>query len=47
MAEYTAETDRYYPELLEVVKKVPEWNDAWWLMRYQMMSLLETFKRIL
>ena len=47
MVRYTAETDRYYPDLLEEVKKVPEWNDAWWLMRYQMMSLLESFKRIL
>lgn len=47
MVDYTAETDRYYPELLEVVGKVPEWNDAWWLLRYQMTALLETFKRML
>ncbi len=47
MVEYTAETDRYYPALLEVVKKVPEWNNAWWLLRYQMNTLLETFKRML
>lgn len=47
MARYTAETDRYFPGLLEVVKKVPEWNDAWWLLRYQMTALLETFKRML
>ncbi len=47
MVDYTAETDRYYPELLEAVKKVPEWNNAWWLLRYQMTSLLETFKRVL
>lgn len=47
MVEYTAETDRYYPPLLEVIKKVPEWNNAWWLLRYQMTALLETFKRIL
>ena len=47
MVKYTAETDRYYPALLDVLKKVPEWNDAWWLLRYQMTSLLETFKRML
>lgn len=47
MAEYTAETDRYYPGLLDVIKKVPEWNDAWWLLRYQMTALTETFKRML
>ncbi len=47
MIEYAEETDRYYPALLEVLKKIPEWNDAWWLMRYQMMTMLEAFKRIL
>ena len=47
MKEYTAETDKYSPPLLEVIKKVPEWNDAWWLLRYQMTALLETFKRML
>lgn len=47
MVKYTAETDRYYPELLAVIKKVPEWNNAWWLLRYQMTGLLETFKRML
>ena len=47
MAEYTEFTDRYYPELLDVVKKVPEWNNAWWLLRYQMTALTETFKRLL
>ena len=47
MVRYTEETDRYYPALLDVLKKVPEWNDAWWLMRYQMMTALEAFKRLL
>lgn len=47
MIRYTAETDKYYPALLDVIKKVPEWNDAWWLLRYQMMTMLEAFKRIL
>ena len=47
MAEYAAETDKYYPALLDVIKKEAEWNDAWWLLRYQMMTMLEAFKRLL
>ena len=47
MIRYTVETDRYYPALLDVIKKVPEWNDAWWLLRYQMMTMTEAFKRLL
>ena len=41
MISYTEETDRYYPALLDVLKKIPEWNDAWWLMRYQLTTMLE------
>ena len=44
---YTTETDQYYPALLDVIKKVPEWNDACWLLRYQMMGMTEAFKRLL
>lgn len=47
MVKYTALTDKYYPAILEVIKKVPEWNDAWWLLRYQLMTMTETFKRLL
>ncbi len=47
MIRYTEETDRYYPALLDVLKKVPKWNNAWWLLRYQMTAALETFKRLL
>ena len=47
MAKYTAKTDRYFPALKKKKKKVPEWNDAWWLLRYQMMTLTEAFKRLL
>ena len=47
MVEYTQETDRYYPELLEVLKGDLKYNDAWWLLRYQLNALLETFKRML
>ena len=47
MVKYAEETDRYYPALLETVKKMPEWNNAWWLLRYQMNTMLEAFKRLL
>ena len=47
MIRYTEETDRYYPALLEVIKKIPEWNDAWWLLRYQLLTQTEAFKRLL
>ena len=47
MIRYTALTDTYYPAILDVIKKVPEWNDAWWLLRYQLMTMTETFKRLL
>ena len=47
MARYIEETDRYYPDLLDVIKKIPEWNNAWWLLRYQMNTMLEAFKRLL
>ena len=47
MIRYAAETDRYYPALLDTLKKENRWNDAWWLLRYQMTALLEAFKRLL
>ena len=47
MIRYAEETDREYPALLDAIKKVPEWNNAWWLLRYQMMTMLETYKRLL
>ena len=47
MIRYTEETDRYYPALLDAIKKVPTWNNAWWLLRYQLQTMLEAFKRML
>jgi len=47
MIRYTEETDRYYPDLLDEIRDVPEWNNAWWLLRYQLHTMLETFKRLL
>ena len=44
---YVVETERYVLPLLDVIKAVPEWNNAAWLLRYQITALLETFKRVL
>ena len=47
MASYVVQTEKYVIPLLDVVKAVPEWNNAAWLLRYQITALLETFKRLL
>ncbi len=47
MIRYTRETDKRYPDLLYEIRDIPEWNDAWWLLRYQLMTMVETFKRLL
>ena len=47
MKEYVAETEKYIVPLLDVIEAVPEWNNAAWLLRYQMRVLLEAFKRLL
>ena len=46
IAEYVKETETYYPELLRTVKEQPEYNDAAFLLDYQIKGLLETAKRI-
>lgn len=48
MARYVTETETYIVPLLDIVRAVsPEWNNAAWLLRYQMLALLETYKRLL
>ena len=44
--EYVFETEEWYPALLRVVKEVPAFNNAAWLLSYQIRSLLQTAKRI-
>ena len=41
------ETEEYYPGLLLVVKRTPEYNDAAWLLQYQMESMLDIYKRLM
>ena len=47
MVKYVKLTEQYVLPLLDTVKEVPAWNNAAWLMRYQMITMLETFKRLL
>ncbi len=41
------ETEQYFPHLLDVIKAEPEFNNAAWLLRYQMESMLEIYKRLM
>lgn len=41
------ETEEYFPKLLKTVKAVPEYNNAAWLLQYQMESTLDIYKRLL
>ena len=47
MVKYVKQTEEYVLPLLDVVKGVPAWNNAAWLMKYQMVTMLEAFKRLL
>ena len=47
MKTYVYETEKYVLPLLDAIKAIPEWNNAAWLLRYQITALLETFKRML
>lgn len=44
---YIVETDKYYPALLKAVKDTPEFNDAAWLLKYQIESMLDIYKRLM
>ncbi len=41
------ETEKYYPGLLQVLKETPEYNDAAWLLKYQIESMLDIYKRLI
>ncbi len=40
---YIVETKKYYPALLDVVESVSEYNNAAWLLRYQIKSMLSIY----
>lgn len=45
--QYIEETETYYPELLNVLKGIPRYSSAAWLLSYQIGTLLETAKKLL
>ena len=47
MRTYVVQTEKYVLPLLDVVREVPDYNNAAWLLRYQIITLLETYKRLL
>ncbi len=41
------ETEKYYPALFKTIKDIPEYSNASWLIRYQMESMLDIYKRLM
>lgn len=41
------ETEKYYPKLLKSIKATIEYNNASWLLQYQIESMLDIYKRLL
>ena len=42
-----SETEEYYPNLLKAIKNTTEYNNAAWLLKYQMESILDIYKRLM
>ena len=40
------ETENYYPALLSALKSTLEFSDAYWLLKYQIESMLDIYKRM-
>lgn len=41
------ETEEYYPKLIKVLKETQEYNNASWLLKYQIESMLDIYKRLM
>ena len=41
------ETEEYYPKLIKSIKATTEYNNAAWLLRYQIESMLDIYKRLM
>ena len=41
------ETEEYYPTLLNAIKDTTEYNNAAWLLKYQIESMLDIYKRLM
>ena len=42
-----SETEKYYPKLLDAMKATTEYDDAAWLLKYQIESMLDIYKRLM
>ena len=42
-----SETEKYYPRLLKTIKSTVEYDDAAWLLQYQIESMLDIYKRLM
>ena len=41
------ETEEFYPALLDVIKETTEYNNAAWLLKYHIESMLDIYKRLM
>lgn len=41
------ETEEYYPALIKSMKSTPEYGNAAWLLKYQIESMLDIYKRLM
>ena len=44
---YLIEVDKYYPALLNAIKRVPEYSNYYWLLKYQIESMLDIYNELL
>jgi len=42
-----SETEEYFPALIKTIKETTEYNNAAWLLKYQMESMLDIYKRLM
>lgn len=47
IADYIVETETYILPLLDAAGREPAWREAVWLLRYQLHTALETYKRLI
>lgn len=47
MVRMILETEEYYPGLIDAIRTEPKYNNAAWLLKYQIESMLDIYKRLL
>ena len=45
--QYLIEVDKYYPELLNSLKRVPEYSSYYWLLKYQIESMQDIYNELI